>query len=70
MFFCAITFFTMIPRQLLFLFTSQVGSESSHHAQVFLAAGLHGHYPALPRSHQVLRLSQLSLLLASSFMSG
>lgn len=45
----------MIPRRLS-LSPSQVGPESSHDAQVLLAAGLHGHYPALPRPHQVLWL--------------
>lgn len=51
-----------IPTIALFLLTPQVGSESSHDAQVLLAAGLHGYYPALPRSDQVLWLHTLTTL--------
>lgn len=54
--------FSNVPTIALFLLTPQVGSESSHDAQVLLAAGLHGYYPALPRSDQVFWLHTLTTL--------
>lgn len=70
---CAIASFSSVPTiALFFFFTPQVGSESSHDAQVLLAAGLHGYYPALPRSDQVLwlhTLTTLSFLCVLFFMS-
>lgn len=51
----------------VFLLKSQVWAESSNDAQVFLAAGLHGHHPALTRSDQVFLLLPAASKLTHNF---